>query len=298
LIQTYDQPLYAIATLSRAAAFDGSLSKTVGQLQQNLAMRAVDPDEKTYAGLGVIYVGLGEFELAESALSRAYDLNPAYAEALAYLAYSRSRLSRPALGAMHQALAMAPHSPVVHYLAGLTWMQFSRPDQARAEFQAAYDLDPQNPAFAVEIAETLRAQGAEKYAEIWYQEAIHLAPHDVRLQILLAQFYVDDNYQVQETALPFAQSLVTANPDNAQAHEVLGWIYYRLGASDQALIQLGKSIELDPRQARAQLHRAMLYESLGDVELAIQYYRRAADLDPRGSDGALAQRALHRLGSQ
>lgn len=296
LVQALDQPQYALGTLTKASTMDSQLGKTATLVEENVATRIVESPEKVYAQLGTIYISLSEFEMAESALSRAHDINPAYADALAYLAYARAKLGRPALGAIHEALGLSPNNPVIHYLAGLTLKQIGRLDDARAEFEDAYDLDPKNPAYAVEIASIHRAQHAEQYAEVWLNEAVRLAPNEIRFKLLLAEFYADDNYQLQGTGLPLAEKLVADYPDNAEAHAVLGWAAYRLGDANRALGELNTAITLDPSLARAQLHLGFVNEALGNRDEAIAHYQRASALDPQGSFGALARRALKRLG--
>ena len=296
LVETLDLPQYALGTLTRVGAMGSSYARPASLLEENVALRVVESPDKVYARLGIIYISLGEFELAETALTRAHDANPAYAEALGYLAYSRARLGRPALGAIHEALGLSPADPILHYLAGLILKQDNRLDDARAEFETAYDLDPTDPAFAVEIASIHRAEHAEAYAEIWLEEAVRLAPGDIQFKLLLAEFYADDNYRVKEAGLPLAEQLVADNPDNAEAHAVLGWDVFQLGDTSRALLELDKAAQLDPNLVRAQLHLGIVTESTGDTTQAIAYYQRASQLDPQGSFGALARRALKRLG--
>lgn len=296
MVETLDQPEYALGTLTKVASMSRSLAKPASLLEENVAMRVVDSPEKVYARLGIVYISLNEFELAETALSRAHDINPAYAEALGYLAYSRAKLGRPALGAIHEALGIAPSDPVLHYLAGLILKQQNRLDDARAELETAYDLDPSDPAFAVEIASIHRAEHADAYAEIWLNEAVRLAPDDLRFKLLLAEFYADENYRLKEAGLPLAEKLVTDNPGNAEAHAVLGWTVFQLGDGNRALLELDKAAQLDPTLVRAQLHLGFVTEAMGDTTQAIEHYQRASELDPAGSYGALARRALKRLG--
>lgn len=296
LIQALDQPDWAAAALSRAISLDERLNERLLPLRATLINREGEPPDLLYARLGVIYLTLGEYPLSEEALSRALALNPAYGEALAYLAYVRIRQGKPGLGAAQQAIALNPDSPIVLYLAGLAWMEHERSVQARALFEKAHELDPRNPAFAAEIGSTYRAESAYEWAELWMNEAAYLAGDDVRFQILLVQFYVDEEYLVAEKGLPLARTLAEQHPDNAQAREALGWAYFLTGQIDLARDELTMALALQPDLARAHFHYAVLLETEGRLADAITHYNRASLLEPDGSFGALARRALKRLG--
>jgi tetratricopeptide (TPR) repeat protein len=297
-IQALDQSELAGRTLAQAVALDPYLAARLSPLQTHLLERATQPPDLAFAKLGVLYISLNEFELAETALSRAYIYNPAYSESLAYLAYVRAKLDRPALGAAQQAVALSPDNPLVSYLAGLTWKEISRPVEARAYFEHAYDLDTKNPAFAVEIAETHRDENAYEYAEIWMKEAVRVAPGDIRFRILLAQFYVDSEYKIAEEGLPLAETLVSEAPQNAQVRDTLGWAYFLNGNSGQAFVEVSQALVLDPGLVRAYVHMGTLLEARGQIAQAVQHYHRAVELDPHGLFGELARRALERLEGQ
>ncbi len=296
LIRSLDMPEAAIISLAQAVALNPASAERLAALRASLDERAGQPPDLAYARLGIILVALEEYPLAEEALSRAVAYNRSYAEPLAYLAYTRARLGKSALGAAQQAVALAPDSPTVRYLAGLTWKQLGRPVEARLEFEAAYDLDPTNPAFCVEIASTHRAESNLIWAEIWMQEATRLSSDDPRFRVLLVQFYVDEEYRVAEVGLPLAQQLVADLPDNAEAHDALAWASFLTGDLDGAQAELDRALTLDPHLGRAYAHMGQLMEQRGRLSEALWYYLRASELEPDGPFGALARRAIERLG--
>ncbi|MBN1428211.1 MAG: tetratricopeptide repeat protein [Anaerolineae bacterium] len=295
LVQSLDRPDQAVQSLAWAVTLDAQLASRLASLQTHLTERANQSPDQAYAHLGVCYISLGQYELAESALSRSYSYNVVYSEPLAYLAYARARLGLPALGAAQQAAAISPDNPLVNFLVGLTWKELDRTAEARAYFERARDLDGDNPAFAVEIAETYRIERAYEYAEMWMKEAVRVAPGDVRFRITLAQFYVDSEYKVESDGLPLTQQLVSEDPQNAQVRDILGWAYFLIGDLDRAFVEVSQALALDPELARAYVHMGTLLEARGQVPQAIQHYQRAIALDPHGTSGELARRALERL---
>jgi tetratricopeptide (TPR) repeat protein len=295
LIQALDEPDWAAVTLSQAATLTPDKAEDLGPLSATLDRWPDDPPDLFYTRLGIGYLGLGELSLAEEAFSRSAAYNPAYGEALAYLGYVRARAGEPAMGTIQEAMALAPDSPTVLTLAGLTYKQLGRLYDARATFEQAYELDPNNPVLAVEIASTHRADHGYQWAELWMQEAVRLAPNDPRFKLLLAQFYVDEEYLVADEGLPLAQEAAASLPNSAAAHDTLGWAYFLLGDLDNAYAELTLAIRLNPALARAHVHLGALLEAQGETNDALIHYQEALALDEGGVSGNLADRAIDRL---
>jgi tetratricopeptide (TPR) repeat protein len=298
LIQALDEPDWAAVTLSQAAALTPDKAEALGPLRETLDRWPGDSLDLYYARLGIDYLGLDELPLAEEAFNRSIAYNPMYGESLAYLGYVRARSGEPALGTTQEAMAVDPDSPTVLTLAGLTYKQLGRIYDARAIFEQAYELDPTNPVLAVEIAATHRADLGYQWAELWLQEAVRLAPNDPRFKLLLAQFYVDEDYKVAETGLALAQEVAASQPDNAAAHDTLGWAYFLLGDLDNASQELTLALRLDPGLAKAHTHMGALLEAQGETNEALGHYQEALALDKGGPAGNLADRAIDRLLSQ
>jgi tetratricopeptide (TPR) repeat protein len=296
MLQALDKPDQAAVTLGQAATVSPELAPSIAPLRASLDARLTQTPDYAFAALGAVYLRLNHYPLAEEAFARAVAYNPAYPDALAYLGYVRARLDKPALAPVQQAIALAPDSPSVHIIAGLTWSELGRPADARTELETAYDLDPQNPSICVEIANTYRAEGGLLWAEIWMQEAVRLAPGDPRFRVLLVQFYVDENYNVAETGLELAKQLVADLPDNAEAHDALAWAYFLTQDFDAAQAELDRAMTLDPNLPRAYIHMGQVMEQRGQFDHALWYYIRTRDLDAGGPFAALAQRAIDRLG--
>lgn len=267
-------------------------------LLQVLEGLASNPVDLGYVRIGVALLNTGENRLAEAALSRALGFRPAYPEATAYLALARARQGKEALGAAEQAVALAPDSPVVQYLAGLVWKEAGRPYYARRHLEAAWSLDPTNPAFAVEIASTHRLEDHNALAEAWLEEAVKQGNDAYEWRLRLAQFYVDEEYKVEEAGLPLAEALAAEQPDDAEAHATLGWAYFVTGDVEAAFVEMDRALALNPNLPRAVVHYGALLESQGRLSEAIDNYARALQLDPDGPFGAFAERALERISEQ
>jgi Tfp pilus assembly protein PilF len=72
-----------------------------------------------------------------------------------------------------------------------------------------------------------------------------------------------------------------------------GWVLYRLGRNDEALVQLRRaySLQKDPEIAA---HLAEVLWATGDRDAARRYFREGLELDP---DNRSLQRALRKTGA-
>nr|MBN1229923.1 tetratricopeptide repeat protein [Anaerolineae bacterium] len=298
LIQAFEGPEEAVVTLARAAQIDQELANRLHLLFAVLDEQSFSSQEHYETQLGVALLAMGEMEMAETAFLRAAARNPLYGEALAYYAYVEAVQRQPALGAAQQAAAVSSDSALVNYLAGQVWKRVGEPRQARLAFERAFALDPTNPAFAIDIATTHRMEGSLSFAEIWLLEAVKIGEDDGRYNLMLAQFYIDEEYHVVDKGLPLINEILLEDPENAEVHATLGWAYFQIGDIAAAFDEMNLALSYDPDLPRALAQLGVLLESQGRAPEATGYYQRAVENDQYGPFGALARRALERLGEQ
>ncbi len=295
MLQSLDSPEQAVMTLGQIRALGGDQPVWVEDLFSVLDARMSDPPEYGYFRLGFFFVSISRWELAETAVETAIACNPGYGEAYGMLALIRARLGKSSLGAAQQGVALAPDSSLAHFMLGRIWKEKGESRFARREFEQAVALDPQNPALSVEVASTYRLEGCFPEAEQWMETAVRQSGGSYEFRLLLAQFYIDEEYLLDEKGIPLAQALVDENPGSADAHAALGWGYFLLGEYGDAFAEIDTALELDPDLPRANAHKAVLLESQNRLDEAVAYYSRAVELDPEGYFGAFSRRALERI---
>jgi tetratricopeptide (TPR) repeat protein len=92
-----------------------------------------------------------------------------------------------------------------------------------------------------------------------------------------------------------AQAAVRADPNQAEAHELLGSLLARKRDLDAALVEFREAVRLKPTFSRAQLDLAATLATKGDTSEAIPHFREAAkSSDPQVA--AAAAQALRRIG--
>ena len=234
--------------------------------------------------LGVAFLQRSELALARHHLERAVALAPGRAEPLAYLAHTLDQQGETvaARELLERALELDGDSTLVHYFLGTHYRLVGNWEDALDALWQALLNDPDNAALRAEMGETLAGEGDYAAAEEWYVGAVSAAPDEVDFHFLLVHFYLDHLYRVQEGGLPAAQALLELAPDDARAHDLLGWAYHISGQHDEGLNALGEALARDPDLASAHYHLGSLHVTLGQHTLARRHLQRAIDLDTEG----------------
>jgi tetratricopeptide (TPR) repeat protein len=161
---------------------------------------------------------------------------------------------------------------------------------ARAEYETAYDLAPENPAICVEIGQTWAAEGRYVAAEIWLREAVSLRPNDPELWEILTRFYLNNSITSHDRAVQAAEKLLELAPNWAQAHDLRGWAAFEVGDYETAEEHLQQAIEFDPELASAHYHFGLLQSARGDSGQAKKAFTHAINFDKTGEFRALIER--------
>ena len=195
-------------------------------------------------------IQLGEWPLAEVALTQAVNRDGGYADAFAYLGLAQDMQAKDGLPTYEQALVLAPEFAAGAVLDGAALApRWATPNSALPYLKTAQALDPQNPAVAAEIGGAYAALGDLTSAEIWFAEAVRKDEQNPAFWLLLARFYVDNEYHMEELGLPAARMAVGLNPESALAADALGYALVLTGDLANAEKMLLRALELDNASA-------------------------------------------------
>jgi tetratricopeptide (TPR) repeat protein len=186
---------------------------------------------------------------AIDACLRAIELDPAYAEAYAYLAeaYADAEQMVEALDAARTALTLDPRSVDAN----------------------------RNYGYVLEV------MGDWSGASQAYQQALSIQPN-------LAYLYMDvgKSYQALSdtgNAIEAFQRASELDPDRAEALDQLGWTYANIQEYERAQTYLQQAVEVNPEYAPAYGHLAFTYWTRRNYEDAIPNYEKAIDLAYRAA---------------
>jgi len=290
-------PQKALDFLEKRAGFGQGFQANIESLQQKLRLATLNDSPAAQiliAGQGLAEIG--SWELAVEAFQQSIRLETGYAEAWAFLgeAYQQIEPAQPqaALSALHTALSLNPKSISTLTMLALYWQRQGDYQRAAGLFHSAAENDPNNPAWLAALAGLASLQGNLPEAEAYYAAALELAPRQPFYYNLLANFYIQNQVQIEEKALPIALQAVEIDPADPESQTTLAQIYLLLSKEDQAVPILQAVVAQAPDYAKAHYLLGLVYIYRSQTDLAYGHLILARE---NAQDEALleqAQRAL------
>ncbi len=286
----------AATALEAAARLSPGWAANVAILTQTLAKMPPDlPPESRLVETGRALGSIGEWNLALVSFEKAQALNPQYAQAWAFSSEAKQQLHQNGNPDLEKALSLAPDSPVILALAAVNYRRQGDSAQALERFLQASLLEPERAIWQIEIGNTYAdLHNIQKGLE-YYQAAAKIEPENPLVWRLMAQFCVDNELQIRETALPAARQAVNLAPEDAANLDILGQVMSALQDEISAERFLQQAIEKDLDYTPARLHLAQLYLRQGRLDWARYHLALAARPVGQATDASLmAQRLLAR----
>lgn len=163
------------------------------------------------------------------------------------------------LDAYARGLAAFPDEPEILYARALAWERRDDIARAEADLRRILVIEPESVAALNALGYTL-ADRTTRYRE----------------------------------ALELIDRARAAEPDNAAIVDSYGWVLYRLGRNEEALIELQRAYTLQ-KDAEIAAHVAEVLWVLGRRDEALRYFEEARRLDP---DSRALARALEKTGAR
>ncbi len=191
-----------------------------------------------------------------------------------------------ALDAARKAAELDPDSPRVQGRLGWVYYHAERYDEAVDAYRRLIERFDADHASA-DTRDVLRQarlilsslhvlQGDYAAAEPWLEEVLDEFPDDPGALNDLGYLWADQNKNL-DLALEMIERAVAAQPENAAFRDSLGWVYYRLGRYEEAVVELEKAAGLDGEPDPIILdHLGDAYAAAGQSDKAHDAWRRAA----------------------
>lgn len=156
-------------------------------------------------------------------------------------------------------------------------------DRARADFQAALALLPDNFSLLYNLAQCYDHLGQSQQAEHYYRLCLQKQPNDMDcrhyLDVLLVQ-----NGRLAE-ARQMVQDWLRSEPKLSAAYAEDGWLYQRQGDPISAIKRYQTALLYDSHNTLALVEMGRIYEEeLNLPSRALKLYQTALEYDPRQVD--------------
>jgi tetratricopeptide (TPR) repeat protein len=248
--------------------------------------------------LGSAYLRVDALSLAHERFCWALSQDPSNLEAQAHVGYvlfREGKRGEAARDLMH-VLGQDEDHLLANYYLGLVLLSWGNTEDAIAQFQAVLKADPENAAAYMEMGRAYYHRREYGQAAEMLEKGARLAPDDAGFHLILARFYVDHLWLVEEKGLPEATWAASLAPGDAEIQDVLAWANYLTERYQEAETALMTAIIIDPSLASAHYHLGMTLQQMGRQEEAVRALQKAADLDAEGFYRRRAANELDELG--
>jgi tetratricopeptide (TPR) repeat protein len=180
---------------------------------------------------------------------------------------------------LKKAIADNPALLDPHFVLGNLCLQEKNLEQAMAHYKAVLSLDEKNVAAVMALGDIHYLRKENKDAEDYYRRALSIKSNYAPAANNLA-FILSGNENKLEEAARFAQLAVKKMPQNANARDTMGWIFYRQGNYPKAIAEFEQSLALEPKNVLAHYHMGVTYYKRGEFEKSRALIKKALSLDP------------------
>jgi tetratricopeptide (TPR) repeat protein len=168
--------------------------------------------------------------------------------------------------------------------------------QALATYQQSIQDHPREIAFYILAGEMYESERDWNNAKAMYQKALEIQPDNPLASNNLAYVILDEGGNV-DVALAMAQTARRGMPDSSNAADTLGWAYFHKGVYKSAIDLFLESLRLNEKRGAADdpaihYHLGLAYEKTNQPAQARQQLERALKINPNDSE---ARKALSEL---
>jgi len=183
-----------------------------------------------------------------------------------------------ALKDVQHAIDLNPSFPLAHFNLGRIYHTLQDWEQAVAAYDQAIKLNSSLSDFYLNRGNSLMMLGEYNKAERDFNQSIKINKQKGDAYVGLSNLYLSKD--LPEQAFRYADKGVSIAPKDPFALNARGWALYKLGRTQEALLDLNQAISEAPRFSLAFNNRGVCHAELGDYPKAIVDYSEALKLNP------------------
>ena len=249
----------------------------------NYFQTVIDLDVKNRIGWifkGFVLSDADSLASAEEHYNQALNYLPSDPFLLTFHGISLQRLNRDeeAVEEFNKSLSIDSTSVNTLVSYGISLNRLNRTEEAIIPLELAVELEPRNYTALSSLGMIYDQLKMYVKCDSLYENALRLFPDDPLFMNNYA-YTLAERSEKLDFALEMVKKAVAADPENDAYQDTIGWIYYRMGMFDLALLHIQKSVENRENSAVVIEHLGDVYLKLGDLKEAKSQWKRALEID-------------------
>lgn len=197
---------------------------------------------------------------------------------LAVLTWRQCNYWKNSITLFSHTLQVTDNNHLVHHRIGVELLKNNDFERAIAHYNEAIRLNPDNPHYYSDRAESYIATGQISRAMDDYEKAIRLRPDEGQFYSNRGNAYAKlGQYKL---AMDDYNEAIRISPDLAELYYNRGTMYAEFGQHLHAIEDYNKAISLDPDFVDAYYNKGTIYAKLGQYQPAIEDFNKAIKLKP------------------
>jgi putative PEP-CTERM system TPR-repeat lipoprotein len=309
-VRPYD--IEALNLLASAMLAQGKSGEGVELLAKVAEFQPKSTEARARLGAGFLAAGLDD--LGIETLRKILEEDPSYeqADVLIVLNYLRQKKVEEAISAAKEYHNRNPDSATSYDLLGRAYLAGGNKDKAKDAFLKAFEIRPGDPGAGTSLAEFALQEGNFIQAREYYRKVLAQNPTHMQTRMKLASSYALEGREQDmlnslqatlsanprameprlmkaryfiakgqlEMALPIFDELTEEQKSHPDALVTQAGFELAAGRYNQALVTLGKLVELYPNVSQHHYMLSKAYAGLGDIDQFSAELERTVELDP------------------
>jgi tetratricopeptide (TPR) repeat protein len=225
---------------------------------------------------GIAYYGVKNNEMAVAHFKKVTPQSRFFQDAVVHVAfiYQEQGKNEAAVRFLETAIQEEPDNPDFKYYIGTFYEDSGDYENAEKYIKQAIEIEPGNPRYYFRLGVVLDKRNQKEASMEAMRKVISLDPKHANALNYLGYTYADLGRNLDE-AERLVKEALKFKPNDGYITDSLGWVYYKKGEFDKALIYLKKAIELVPDDPIMLEHVGDAYLKLNDRESALKYYKKS-----------------------
>jgi tetratricopeptide (TPR) repeat protein len=208
--------------------------------------------------------------------------------------YGRNGDSTRALQEFQEALKLDPNFAPAYLNMGDNYLALNDRPKALENYVKAAQISPTLAEASWKAGDLYLADRKVDEAIAAYRRSLLANPNALIPTINLARIYTEERPDLKQ-ALNLAQRAEKLAPADWYVNDVLGWVQFQMGKTDEAVRLLEKATRTEPKAARPRYHLGMAYLKQGKKAAAGAELRQAVALGPNLPQRAEIDKLLDEL---